>query len=35
MLTPMQEEIVQATAPVVAEHLDVITQRFYPLMFER
>ena len=35
MLTPMQEEIVQATAPVVAEHLDVITQCFYPLMFER
>lgn len=35
MLTPMQEEIVQVTAPVVAEHLDVITQRFYPLMFER
>ncbi len=35
MLTPIQEEVVQATAPVVAEHLDEITQRFYPLMFER
>lgn len=35
MLTPIQEEIVQTTAPVVAEHLDAITQRFYPLMFER
>lgn len=35
MLTPVQEEIIQATAPVVAEHLDEITQHFYPLMFER
>ena len=35
MLTLAQEEIVQATAPVVAEHLNEITQRFYPLMFER
>ncbi|GAB2791984.1 NO-inducible flavohemoprotein [Halomonas shantousis] len=35
MLTPDQERIVAATAPVVAEHLDTITQRFYPLMFER
>lgn len=35
MLTLAQEEIVQATAPAVAEHLNEITQRFYPLMFER
>jgi nitric oxide dioxygenase len=35
MLTPVQEKIVQTTAPVVAEHLDEITQLFYPLMFER
>ncbi|MGP9798566.1 NO-inducible flavohemoprotein [Halomonas sp. 86] len=35
MLTPAQEQIIAATAPVVAEHLDTITQRFYPLMFER
>lgn len=35
MLTPQQEQVVAATAPVVAEHLDAITARFYPLMFER
>lgn len=35
MLTNAQEQIIEATAPVVAEHLDAITQRFYPLMFER
>lgn len=35
MLTPEQERLIEATAPVVAEHLDAITQRFYPLMFAR
>ncbi|GEK73378.1 MULTISPECIES: NO-inducible flavohemoprotein [Halomonas] len=35
MLTQAQESLIAATAPVVAEHLDAITQRFYPLMFER
>lgn len=35
MLTQAQEQIIDATAPVVAEHLDAITQRFYPLMFTR
>ncbi|SEK75482.1 NO-inducible flavohemoprotein [Halomonas daqiaonensis] len=35
MLTQEQERLIEATAPVVAEHLDAITQRFYPLMFER
>ncbi|MCS2609179.1 NO-inducible flavohemoprotein [Halomonas dongshanensis] len=35
MLTPAQEAVIAATAPVVAEHLETITQRFYPLMFER
>ncbi|RUR57270.1 NO-inducible flavohemoprotein [Vreelandella populi] len=35
MLTPAQEQIIAATAPVVAEHLNTITARFYPLMFER
>ncbi|MDX1465033.1 MAG: globin domain-containing protein [Halomonas sp.] len=35
MLTPDQERLIAATAPVVAEHLDPITQRFYPLMFSR
>lgn len=35
MLTNEQERLIDATAPVVAEHLDAITQRFYPLMFER
>ncbi|WFM71229.1 NO-inducible flavohemoprotein [Halomonas sp. CKK8] len=35
MLTTEQEQLIAATAPVVADHLDAITQRFYPLMFER
>ena len=35
MLTSDQEAIITATAPVVAEHLNDITARFYPLMFER
>ncbi|MBB3140434.1 NO-inducible flavohemoprotein [Halomonas organivorans] len=35
MLTQAQESLIAATAPVVAEHLDAITQRFYPLMFDR
>ncbi|MDW7745512.1 NO-inducible flavohemoprotein [Halomonas sp.] len=35
MLTIEQEQLIAATAPVVAEHLDAITRRFYPLMFER
>ncbi|XOZ34519.1 NO-inducible flavohemoprotein [Halomonadaceae bacterium KBTZ08] len=35
MLSPEQEQIIQDTAPVVAEHLETITARFYPLMFER
>lgn len=35
MLTSAQERLIEATAPVVAEHLETITQRFYPLMFER
>lgn len=35
MLTDAQEAIIEQTAPVVAEHLEAITQRFYPLMFER
>ncbi|MBB3190348.1 NO-inducible flavohemoprotein [Halomonas cerina] len=35
MLTKEQERLIDATAPVVAEHLDAITQRFYPLMFAR
>ncbi|MDR5866864.1 NO-inducible flavohemoprotein [Halomonas koreensis] len=35
MLTPDQERLIDATAPVVAEHLDAITRRFYPLMFDR
>ncbi|KXS39948.1 MAG: oxidoreductase FAD-binding protein [Halomonadaceae bacterium T82-2] len=35
MLTPQQEELVAATAPVVAANLEAITSRFYPLMFER
>ncbi|CAM3579673.1 nitric oxide dioxygenase [Halomonas sp. FME1] len=35
MLTPAQEDIIQMTAPVVAEHLNAIAQRLYPLMFER
>lgn len=35
MLTPNHEALIEATAPLVAEHLDAITQRFYPLMFTR
>ncbi|MGM0693816.1 MAG: NO-inducible flavohemoprotein [Pseudomonadota bacterium] len=35
MLTQDQEALIAATAPVVADHLDAITQRFYPLLFER
>lgn len=35
MLTAEQERLIDTTAPVVAEHLDAITQRFYPLMFDR
>lgn len=35
MLTNAQEQLIEATAPLVAEHLDTITQRFYPLMFKR
>lgn len=35
MLTYAQEQMIEATAPVVAQHLDAITQRFYPLMFSR
>lgn len=35
MLTHEQEKLIDATAPVVAEHLNAITQRFYPLMFTR
>ncbi|MGM0834172.1 NO-inducible flavohemoprotein [Vreelandella venusta] len=35
MLTLEQEKLINATAPVVAEHLDAITQHFYPLMFTR
>ncbi|WP_016854095.1 NO-inducible flavohemoprotein [Halomonas smyrnensis] len=35
MLTHAQESLIAATAPVVAEHLDAITRRFYPLMFAR
>lgn len=35
MLTQEQERIIADTAPVVAEHLEAITQRFYPLMFDR
>ncbi|WP_348815003.1 NO-inducible flavohemoprotein [Halomonas sp. H10-59] len=35
MTTAAQDAIIDATAPLVAEHLDAITARFYPLMFER
>lgn len=35
MLNAEQEQLIAATAPTVAEHLDAITQRFYPLMFAR
>ena len=33
MLAPETIEIVKATAPVVAEHAETITRRFYTLMF--
>lgn len=33
MLSPQTIEIVKATAPVVAEHAETITRRFYALMF--
>ena len=33
MLAPETIEIVKATAPVVAEHAEAITRRFYTLMF--
>ena len=32
-LSPQTIEIVKATAPVVAEHAEAITRRFYTLMF--
>lgn len=35
MLSQEQEHLIATTAPVVAEHLDAITQRFYPLLFQR
>ncbi|MDI5987210.1 globin domain-containing protein [Halomonas sp. M4R5S39] len=35
MLTAEQEHLIDTTAPVVADHLDAITRRFYPLMFDR
>ncbi|QEM83602.1 NO-inducible flavohemoprotein [Halomonas binhaiensis] len=35
MTTAAQDAIIDATAPVVAEHLNAITACFYPLMFER
>ncbi|WP_404295250.1 globin domain-containing protein [Halomonas sp.] len=35
MLNRDHEQLIDATAPLVAEHLDAITQRFYPLMFAR
>lgn len=35
MLTPSQEHLIEATAPVVAEHLETITARFYPILFDR
>jgi len=35
MLTTAQEQIISATAPVVADHLEDITSRFYPIMFDR
>jgi len=34
MLDPRTIEIVKATAPVVAQHAEAITRRFYTLMFE-
>lgn len=35
MLTEDQEHLIEATAPVVAEHLNTITTRFYPILFTR
>lgn len=35
MLSSAQETVIEQTAPTVAQHLDTITARFYPLMFER
>ncbi|MFC0337523.1 nitric oxide dioxygenase [Kushneria avicenniae] len=35
MLNEKQLEIINATAPVVAEHAETIASTFYPLMFER
>ncbi|PWW34835.1 NO-inducible flavohemoprotein [Chromohalobacter israelensis] len=35
MLTSAQESVIAATTPVVAEHIEAIAQRFYPLMFAR
>lgn len=35
MLNSTQEALIEATAPLVAEHLEAITLRFYPLMFAR
>ncbi|WP_077531050.1 NO-inducible flavohemoprotein [Vreelandella utahensis] len=35
MLSSKQEQIIEETAPVVAQHLETITARFYPLMFDR
>lgn len=34
-MTPAQERLIETTAPIVAEHIEAITQRFYPLMFDR
>lgn len=34
-LTPEQEEVIKATAGVVAQHLDQITATFYPILFSR
>ncbi|GHC22946.1 flavohemoprotein [Kushneria pakistanensis] len=35
MLNQKQLEVINATAPVVAEHAETIASTFYPLMFER
>ncbi|MCI0511079.1 nitric oxide dioxygenase [Chromohalobacter marismortui] len=35
MLTSAQEAVIAATTPVVAEHIEAIAKRFYPLMFAR
>nr|CDQ37554.1 Nitric oxide dioxygenase [Virgibacillus halodenitrificans] len=35
MLTSAQESVIAATTPVVAEHIEAIAKRFYPLMFAR